>query len=302
MHQTSVTQDPSACAMEAFSPARPAAAWQAAVAAVGSFTTCAATYSLARAVGHKVVPSWERLDKEQRVAFGANSVGLLHALVVSPPSLLAIYAILSSDAASQVCSAASAEDEAVSLLTVEAPQKLVIATGISCGYFIYDCVLMALSAEARASLGTSLCVCMWLHHVVSAIVWPYCVIVDRGAIFVAQLLTTELSNIGQNAYYVVGLMASVRPAVKTLVGVVWILVFAACRIVPIPWVAYAYDALLVTPGCGATAVERSVGLVTVPIPTLLNLWWFYLLLKGAWEALKGDDSSAQPASSSKDLV
>ncbi len=41
--------------------------------------------------------------------------------------------------------------------------------------------------------------------------------------------------------------------------------------------------------CGFSKIGRLVGLITVPIPLLLNATWFYQMLKGAAKALRGGD-------------
>ena len=105
-----------------------------------------------------------------------------------------------------------------------------------------------------------------------------------------QLLTTELSNIGQNIYNIYNALP-IQHTLSLPIGITWIVLFAACRIVIMPWVAYVYYELLVLPGCGYTPLERIVGLITVPIPSMMNVWWFYLLIAGAIKQVGGGDGN-----------
>ena len=117
---------------------------------------------------------------------------------------------------------------------------------------------MITSEAYRSVIGRPLMLCMWVHHVISLIVWPYCILVDRAGVFVLQLLTTEASNIGQNAYQLYGALPHRNAAVHTGIGVLWIVLFAVSRIFVIPVVGFAYYGLLLQPGCGFSAFERAV--------------------------------------------
>lgn len=127
---------------------------------------------------------------------------------------------------------------------------------------------------------------MWTHHVVAILVWPYCTLASRAMLFVAWMLSSELSNILQNAFMLSKAGHLLPRRHETRLGLLWILTFTATRIVPAPWVAYAYYNLLCLSVCSFTIVERVVGLTTVPIPFVLNAWWYYELLKGAHQELR----------------
>ena len=207
----------------------------------------------------------------------------MNSVVSTPLSLFALYDMLSPKFPTTDCSTASATEN---LAMVPSSLVIVIATGTTCGFFIFDMSLLAVSQAYRDVLGRSLVALLWVHHTISLIVWPYCVLVDRSVFFVVQLLTTELSNIGQNIYNIHNALP-IKQTFSLAIGITWIILFAVCRIAVMPWMAYVYYKLLVLPGCGYTPIERAVGLVTVPIPSMMNAWWFYLLIVGAVKQIGG---------------
>jgi TLC domain len=249
------------------------------MAAVLFFVACTITYHVAS----RFVSDW---TAEKRVSFCSNAVGTLNSIVSTPLSLFALYDILSPMVPTIDCRTASAGE--VNLAMVTSSLTIVITTGAVCGFFVFDMSLLAVSKTYRDVLGGSLTVLLLVHHIISLVVWPYCVLVDRSVFFVVQLLTTELSNIGQNIYNIYNALP-IQHTLSLPIGITWIVLFAACRIVVMPWVAYVYYELLVLPGCGYTPLERIVGLITVPIPSMMNVWWFYLLIAGAIKQVGGGD-------------
>lgn len=131
---------------------------------------------------------------ESRRFFVAQCVASgLHALVSGPVSTYVMYQLLFSG--EYPFAACPAQPNAG---TVAAPPLAVWVTGFTCGYFVYDSMVMSFYSKfCTEEMGTSGTLLMWIHHVISIIVWPYCIASDRAVLFVCFFLFTELSNIGQ---------------------------------------------------------------------------------------------------------
>jgi len=232
------------------------------------------------------------------ITYAGYIVGASHAVIVSPIAVAGWVQMISAPDATYTC-----EPLHASLATVPSPPAAVWATGITCGFLLFDCVnMVAFCSEWREQLGNVLYAIMWVHHLLSLLVWPYCVLTHRAAFFVSWMLATEVSNILGNVYNAYKLRQSHAPtvpaAVVTNYGIAWIVSFFAIRIVPKPYIVYAYYELLLTSGsCGLTPTERVLGIATVPLPLLLNTWWFYLMIVGAIQALRGGTESTSASSS-----
>ena len=58
--------------------------------------------------------------------------------------------------------------------------------------------------------------------------------------------------------------------------------FFVVRVVPVPYIAYAYcNTLIVGGGCGISTAPWVASLIMVPIPVGLNLFWFNKIVKKA---------------------
>jgi len=243
------------------------------------------TLSLAR-----TTPWWRNLSGWQRIAFGADAVSLLHALIATPMGVRALETIRGEHGISLDCPGTG------SLATAPSPHVLVAVCGITCGTFVFDCLLLILyPAECQtrfAAAGGSWV--MWLHHIISIIVWPYCVLTSRAAVFVAWMITTEGSNVGQNAYSLAGAMGLEGKPAHLGLGIGWLLSFLCVRMLPAPMIVGSYIRLFILQDCGLAVLDRLIGLVTIPIPLLLNAVWFWEMLKGAATALgKGSNSAVK---------
>jgi hypothetical protein len=131
---------------------------------------------------------------ESRRFFVAQCVASgLHALISGPVSTYVMCQLLFSG--EYPFAACPAQPNAG---TVAAPPLAVWVTGFTCGYFVYDSIVMTVFSKfCLEEMGTSGTLLMWIHHVISIMVWPYCIASDRAVLFVSFFLFTELSNIGQ---------------------------------------------------------------------------------------------------------
>eukprot|EP00967_Tisochrysis_lutea_P064899 scaffold84201_cov32-Tisochrysis_lutea.AAC.7 len=167
---------------------------QMATVGVGSMVGLALCLFAARFLLPRLFPAQMGALSESRRFFVAQCVASgLHALVSGPVATYVMYQLLfSGDYPVEACPAQPNAG------TVRAPPLAVWVTGFTCGYFVYDSLVMAVYAKyCEEEMGKSGTLLMWIHHVISVIVWPYCIASDRAVMFVGFFLFTELTNIGQ---------------------------------------------------------------------------------------------------------
>jgi hypothetical protein len=209
-------------------------------------------------------------------------VAFVNATIVSPLAIAALWEIWESGA-SLDCSGGP------NLARVGAPKMALYSCGLTLGYFIADAAILAIfPAESTKNLGVTGVQILWVHHVVSLFVWPYAFLTSSGAFFVVYFLATEVTNIGQNLFLLSNKVSLLPGGI--VIGCLWLLSFFVVRIVPVPWLVYAYSKLFVLQSCGLTTFQTVLALVTVPIPMCLNIYWFFLILKKARSMLYGKQS------------
>ncbi len=227
------------------------------------------------------LPALQKLDPERRRFIASCISALCNALVTSPLVIPPFFDMLSSTAG------LSCAGDAPNFARLGAPSAVATACGLTCGYFIADSVLMLMYPKSTKKElgGASGYAMMWMHHVLSLLIWPYSLMYRCGTIFVAYFLLTEVTNIGQNLF----LMANRGKIVpcEMQIGVAWALSFFAVRIIPVPLLLRAYYSLFFAQSCGLTAFELVVGITTLPIPICLNLFWFYKIISKAQRMMSG---------------
>jgi len=216
------------------------------------------------------------LAPERRPYTAACVTALLNASCVSPLSIFASMGFLNAVPASGFdCSAG-----ATNIFKMPTSTSGIIAVGLTCGYFMADtAMLIRFPEQMKKDLGgMTQYMIMWVHHVVSLIVWPYSMLAGTAAYFVLYFMLTEVTNVGMNIYLI---SREFKVKSETVIGIVWILSFFIVRILTVPHMLYVYYKLLSQgPGaCGMGAIEFGVGMLTIPIPFGLNLFWFSLMAK-----------------------
>ena len=111
------------------------------------------------------------------------------------------------------------------------------------------------------------------------LLWPYTLLRPIQAPYITFCLATELTNIGQNAFVLAG-RGKLAAAAEVPVGVAWMLSFFIIRVVPVPALAYwMLDThFLSALDCGLGGWWW-VSVATLPIPLLLNVFWFYKMAR-----------------------
>ena len=238
---------------------------------------------------------WTRLPLSKQQAAATAIIGVVHSLIVAPLATIALWQMLSrtDGRASLDCNTIIGGN----LGTARMPTSGLVAVGVACAFFVQDCLVLARYAgECRAEQGDRRVLLMWLQHAVSLVVWPYCALTARGCIFVAFFLFTEWSKVLENAYGLAPAGQFVSRTALVSLGAAWVIGFFINRILPAPWVLYAYYRQLLLPSCGFSIIGRWTGILTVPVPIVLNAWWFVRMVKEAATSL-GDAKGATQASS-----
>jgi hypothetical protein len=223
------------------------------------------------------LPGIRSKDGPTRVLTTTCVSSLVCAIVVSPLAISALFQLWRSpDAILDVTPGK------LNLGSLPPPRSASFACGVCCGYFIMDTLMLLLfPKEMHKELGgTSGYLIMWLHHVVSFLVWPYAFANGIAVWFITYFLVTEVTNIGQNLFLLADRGKIVPGAIP--IGVAWAFSFAVVRVAPVPHLLYSYLKLFILQNpVQLGTMEWIVTLSTVPIPIALNLYWFYKIVKKA---------------------
>lgn len=155
---------------------------------------------------------------------------------------------------------------------------LIVALPFTLGYFLYDCVVMAIDDEVYMPL-------MVVHHIISLVVWPVSLFHRAGVFYIAWFLATEVSTPLLHLTVFFLPKHGVDGAIPTVVGLSLIVVFFLVRVLPGPMMLLSLAQSWrfwsdVHPAVTATAM------LTIPIPPFLFGYWFYKLVAGAVKALQ----------------
>lgn len=157
----------------------------------------------------------------------------------------------------------------------QAPTPLaLVAVGASCGYLAYDTLFCLYYEDHRTALNFG-------HHLTSILIWPWAMLNHRGVVFVEYFAFTEITGVLQNLRLFMSKMGYDSSPLYVAVGAGWTLSFFIVRILPVPYFVYLYVYILRYRTYEPTsAVLAWIGTFTVPIPWILNIYWFFLIAKG----------------------
>ena len=95
------------------------------------------------------------------------------------------------------------------------------------------------------------------------------------------------AQIGQNIFLLASKSDMFGKDLALPIGIVWMVMFFVVRIVPMPFVLYGWFVThVLSPGCGMLTAEWVLGMITVPIPQMLNAFWFYKIVNGALKKMR----------------
>ena len=121
------------------------------------------------------------------------------------------------------------------------------------------------------------------HHILSIIFFPYAALSHRSLLIVLFFIVTEVTNFGQNARIILLRLGHEHTTLYLVNGVCWAASFFIVRIVPSPFLFYAmvygsYEHF--------SDADFYIAASTMPIPFLLNSFWFWLLVSGLRKLLE----------------
>ncbi len=221
---------------------------------LSSFGVSVSLLFIWRAVLAPSIPAYRKTSASDRV-FLANSFVSLYPALTAP--FLAIAAMRHLPWGDTSAAMAAAADE-----------NAYRAVGISCGYMAYDCLYCLWHKEVRSPL-------ILTHHLLPMFSWPFATFRHRAVIFVLYFVTTELTNIGQHLRMLMLKLGYDSTQLYQVIGVWWVVVFGLVRVLPAPFLFYQlfngnYSAF--------SAAEFWLTVTFVPLPFVLNAFWFYLLV------------------------
>ena len=240
-------------------------------------------------VGLKL-PVFQELPKVNRFFASCCLAALVNACTVSYSAVSSLLQMYSGP------NAVSVDCGANGFIHAPAPAPALFACWLTLGYFVQDCVGMAVFPHEmkEGNGGATAYAIMWLHHIGSLITWPWGMLSDTLAPFNTYCLATEVTNIGQNLFMLAnrGKVPLLKP-VELPIGIVWMIAFFIVRILPVPYLLYSYvNTLILNGGCGMSTAEWVAGIVMVPIPVCLNIFWFNKIVNKAMRMLSGKSSGS----------
>ena len=156
--------------------------------------------------------------------------------------------------------------------------------GAALGYMVYDCVVMAVwRRELRKSMGGAMYSQIWFHHIFSLVFWPFSFHSSAAAVFVCWFLFSEVSNVFLNLRTLLIKLQLAEGLPFIVVSALFLVAFFAARIAPIPFLTSVW---LRADWSRTTVATFLVTALTTPLPVLLNVYWFYLAMKGAVRMLR----------------
>jgi hypothetical protein len=134
---------------------------------------------------------------------------------------------------------------------------------------------------------------MLVHHILSVLIWPWAVMNSVYAWWINYFLVTEVTNIGLNLRWLLQRGKLASDDTVTVLSVVWAFAFMVIRILPVPFLIYYY-CVTVVPGCALdSSIVHAVAVVCIPIPIMLNTYWFNLIVGMAMKKLKPKKAEAE---------
>jgi len=169
-----------------------------------------------------------------------------------------------------------------------APSPLaLVALGMTCGYLTYDTLFCLYYEEHRTALN-------FVHHLLSIVIWPWSMLGHRAVPFCEFFAFTEITSILQNSRMIMARLGHDSSPLYAAVGLSWTLSFFVVRILPGPYLLYlaAYIVMHNT-WQPISLFMRWLGILTIPLPFLLNFYWFCLMIKGLVGFLKKYNSKKE---------
>ena len=166
------------------------------------------------------------------------------------------------------------------------------ACGLAIGYMTWDLAVMLLNWEDQclAYGGEGAMYLFIVHHLLSIVLWPYALTRGLCVYHINWFLVSEATNFNMSLrWYFVKLDKTASKA-YLLNGLAWIPLFMGIRVAVIPKLFQLYFS---GDWSVFTGVEYWLARTTLPIPSLLNLYWARQIIDGAVQHLRGEPAPAK---------
>jgi len=171
----------------------------------------------------------------------------------------------------------------VELMNKKPSTVLLQTTGISLGYLTFDAVAMIIwRQDLIKALRKSLYDQMMFHHLASLLAWTYCLTNHCCTFYVMICLVTEFSSIFLNLRSLLQ-FADNMGSFHNAVGYLLLISYTIIRILPIPFIVYAFAFSSYEKW---SLVAKIMGTIFVPAPIILNLFWYYLMMRKGLRMIK----------------
>lgn len=172
------------------------------------------------------------------------------------------------------------------------------ACGLSLGYMAWDLAVMLEDPKGQqATYGGKKAYYLFIvHHVFSICIWPYAVLAGRCVYFVNFFLVSEVTNSNMSTRWFLLKCKLEKSAFYVLNGLAWIPLFLGVRVLVIPLMLKAF----IFGSWNALSIgEKIVAFTTLPIPSMLNVYWARMIVRNALKYLvtgkDPEDSSSSDA-------
>lgn len=233
--------------------------------------TSAAVCGLVHQSLRPVVRRLEAIEPKLRGDWVNRIISSLHAAVVGP---FGVWTMLVASPCGDSSAALMRLQQNVDTVNGDVPQVRILLP-ITMGYFFYDCFMLALDPQVYSPLFV-------VHHALSMFIWPMSYLNRRGLYYVVYCFATEWST------PVLNLVAFYMPKHGMNEGVVYkvlaislIISFFGCRVLPIPFLLHAMREALPFWQPADSAIFWT-WCFAVPLPMILNSFWFYKMMCAAF--------------------
>ena len=166
----------------------------------------------------------------------------------------------------------------------EAALDTIRACGFSLGYMTWDLALLMEdpAGQQQAYGGKKAYYIFVLHHLFSIIIWPYAVFAGRCVWFINYFLVSEATNANMSLRWFLLRCKMEKTRIYLVNGLLWIPLFLGVRICVIPAMARA---LIFATWERLTYWEKIFAFTTLPLPSMLNIYWIRMILSNAIQYL-----------------
>lgn len=167
------------------------------------------------------------------------------------------------------------------------------ACGMSVGYMTWDLfVIVTRWSDQKTAYGGANALWLFIaHHVFSIILWPYALTRGLCAYHINFFLVSEVTNFNMSLRWILATLKKTETKLYLVNGLGWIPLFVSVRVVVIPRL---FDAFMKSDWSVFTPAQYWVALLTLPIPSMLNLYWTKQIIEGATKfLLTGEDVQKQ---------